>query len=59
MPTKRISRILISVTSGQVIFVTSPALYVNGQNLNSLFYASSVTYMNGMASCRVFIDTAS
>ena len=58
VPTKSISQIFISVTLGQVIFVTSPS-WVNWQKLNSLFYASTWAYMNGIALCKVFSDTSS
>ena len=34
-------------------------LPINGQKLNSMFYASSWAYMNGIASGKVFIDTPS
>ena len=46
----------ISVTSSQAIFVTSP-IYVNGQTLNSLFYATFGAYTSGITSCKVSIDT--
>ena len=54
---------LISMTLGQVIFVTWPKVIDHfksmGKELNSLFYASSCAYMNGIASGKVFIDTPS
>ena len=54
--TKRISRFFISVTSGQVIFATSP---FNGQNINSVIFTLAQAYLSGIISYRTVVDKSS
>ena len=49
---------LISVTSGQVIFATSP-LYVNGQKINSVIFTLAQAFLSGTISFRTVVDTSS
>ena len=50
-------RFLISVTSGQVIFATSP-LYVNGQKINSVIFTLAQPYLSEIISYRTFVDNS-
>ena len=49
---------LISVTSGQVIFATSP-LQVNGQKINSVIFTLAQAFLSGTISYRTVVDTSS
>ena len=49
---------LISVTSGQVIFATSP-LKVNGQKINSVIFTLAQAFLSGTISYRTVVDTSS
>ena len=48
---------LISVTSGQVIFATSP-LKVNGQKINSVIFTLAQACLSGIISYRTFVDNS-
>ena len=58
MPTKRISRIFISVTSGQVIFATSP-LCQWAKKINSVIFTLSQAYLSGIIPYRTAVDNSS
>ena len=49
---------LISVTSGQVIFATSP-LQVNGQKINSVIFTLAQAFLSGIISHRTVVDNSS
>ena len=53
-----ISNFFISVTSGQVIFATSP-LQVNGQKINSVIFTLAQAYLSGIISYRAVGDNSS
>ena len=58
VPTKRISRFLFICDLRSRHFCDLPILS-QWQQINSLFSASAGVYLNGIASCRTFIDTSS
>ena len=58
VPTKRISRFLCICDLRSGHFCDLPIIS-QWQQINSLFSASAGVYLNGIASCRTFIDTLS
>ena len=58
MPTKHISRIFISVTSGHVIFATSPLPTSQWEKINSVIFTLAQAYLSGIISYRTVVDNS-